>query len=85
NGGTVIEMTSGAAAAYVKQQEIKNKFIKAIDPTTIMKDCAYPVIIQFVPLTFNPSNQSQIRDLEWENKWETGTITVAKWVKSLMK
>ncbi|KIK37439.1 hypothetical protein CY34DRAFT_109093 [Suillus luteus UH-Slu-Lm8-n1] len=85
NGGTVIEMTSEAAAAYVKQQEIKNEFIKAIDPTAIMKDHAYPVIIQFVPLTFNPSNQNQICDLEQENKLETGMITAAKWVKSPTK
>jgi hypothetical protein len=50
-----------------------------------MKDQAYPAIIQFVPLTFNPSNPAQIQDMEQENKWEPGTITSAKWVKPPLK
>ncbi|KAG1790543.1 uncharacterized protein HD556DRAFT_1218403, partial [Suillus plorans] len=81
NGGTIIEMIAEEAAVYIKRQEIKDEFIKALDPTAVIKDRAYPVIIQFVPLTFNPSDQTQIQDMEQENKWEPGTITSAKWVK----
>ncbi|KAG1854753.1 hypothetical protein C8R48DRAFT_660903 [Suillus tomentosus] len=92
NGGTIIEMIEEEAAAYIKRQRTSRSWnIRPIrtsdpsDPKSCMynkyHDRAYPVIIQFVPLTFNPSDQTQIQDVEQENKWEPGTITSAKWVK----
>lgn len=81
NGGTVIQMLNEDAAKYIKQQVVKEGFINALDPSAIMKDRSYPVIIQFVPLTFNPSDQNQIQQLEQENGWESDSVTMARWVK----
>jgi hypothetical protein len=81
NGGTVIEMLTTKAASFLKDQCNKDSFLQALDPGAILKDRSYPVIIQFVPLTFDPSNQEQLHDLEQENKWEEQSITVARWVK----
>ncbi|KAG2038460.1 hypothetical protein BDR03DRAFT_813215, partial [Suillus americanus] len=47
----------------------------------IFKDRAYPVVIQFVPLTFNPNSENQIHEFKQENKWEEGTISSAQWIK----
>ncbi|KAG2030272.1 hypothetical protein BDR03DRAFT_805556, partial [Suillus americanus] len=81
NGGTIIELTTTEAARYLKKNNIKENFIKNLDPKAIFKDRAYLVVIQFVPLTFNPNSENQIRNFEQENKWEEGTISSVRWIK----
>ncbi|KAG0692616.1 hypothetical protein DFH29DRAFT_817331 [Suillus ampliporus] len=81
NGGIVIEMLTPEGATYLKKKDIKAEFIEKLDPTAMLKDRAYPVVIQFVPLTFNPSSEDQLRKLEQENSWESGAITPAHWIK----
>ncbi|KAG2125439.1 hypothetical protein DEU56DRAFT_961827, partial [Suillus clintonianus] len=81
NGGTIIEMLTEEDAKYLKQSENKEEFIKHLDPKATFKERAYPVIIQFAPLTFDPDDIEQIRELERENNWEQETITMARWVK----
>ncbi|KAG1801729.1 uncharacterized protein BJ212DRAFT_1305024 [Suillus subaureus] len=78
NGNTIIQMFNEDTAKYLKQQTIKESFINTLDPSATMKDCSYPVIIQFIPLTFNPSDQDQIQQLEQENSWETNSIMTAR-------
>ncbi|KAG2130233.1 hypothetical protein DEU56DRAFT_955912 [Suillus clintonianus] len=81
NGGTVIEMTTAEAAEFLKKNTVKEELIKKLDPKAVFKDRGYPVVIQFVPLTYDPDNQNHIRELEAENNWEEGTITLARWIK----
>ncbi|KAG1866906.1 hypothetical protein F4604DRAFT_1682723 [Suillus subluteus] len=38
NGGTIIEMVTENRASYLKQENIKTEFIKALDPTASIKD-----------------------------------------------
>jgi hypothetical protein len=81
NGGTIIEMLTAEGATYLKREDIRENFIKALDPKATIKERAYPVVIQFVPLTFNPSSADQLRELELENGWERGALTSARWIK----
>ncbi|KAG0693418.1 hypothetical protein DFH29DRAFT_1007309 [Suillus ampliporus] len=81
NGGTVIEMLTPQAAAHLRTKTVKEEFINVLDLKATLKERSYLVIIQFVPLTFNPSDAEQIQDLEQENGWEQESITSARWVK----
>jgi len=81
NGNTVLELTSEAAAAFLREPDTKRAFIEALDPEATIKDRAYTVIFQFVPLTFDPDRKSNIDNLEKENGWDEGTVLAAKWVK----
>ncbi|KAG1873168.1 hypothetical protein F4604DRAFT_1513985, partial [Suillus subluteus] len=81
NGGTILEMMTAEAVAHLKKANIKENFIKTLDPKAIFKDRGYPVVIQFVPLTFDSDSEDQVRDLERENDWEQGTITSTRWIK----
>ncbi|KAG2117621.1 hypothetical protein DEU56DRAFT_714104, partial [Suillus clintonianus] len=81
NGGTIIEMLTEEDATHLKQPENKEEFIKQLDPKATFKERAYPVIIQFAPLKFDPDDADQLRVLEHENNWEHDTITMARWVK----
>ncbi|KAG1846154.1 hypothetical protein C8R48DRAFT_570946, partial [Suillus tomentosus] len=80
-GGTVIEMLSSEAAEYLKTKNIKERFINVLDPNATLKERTYQVVIQFVPLTFDPDNMEHLRELEQENRWEQDTITSARWIK----
>ncbi|KAG1758501.1 hypothetical protein EDD22DRAFT_849980 [Suillus occidentalis] len=77
NGGTVIEMFTTQAVTFLKDQHNKTTFLQALDPGAILKDRAYTVIIQFVPLTFDPSKPEHICNLEKENEWEENSVTTA--------
>ncbi|KAG1801120.1 uncharacterized protein BJ212DRAFT_1286864, partial [Suillus subaureus] len=81
NGGTIIEMTTAEAADYLKKNDVKEELIKNLDLKVVFKDRAYLVVIQFVPLTFNPNSENEICKLEQENDWEEGAISMACWIK----
>ncbi|KAG1761643.1 hypothetical protein EDD22DRAFT_728130, partial [Suillus occidentalis] len=81
NGGTILEMMTSEAAEHLKKNEVKEEFLKNIDPKATFKERGYLVVIQFVPLTFNPSSDAHIQELEKENDWEQGTVTSARWIK----
>ncbi|KAG1848876.1 hypothetical protein F4604DRAFT_1687581 [Suillus subluteus] len=57
NGGTILEMMTAEAVAHLKKANVKENFIKTLDPKAIFKDRAYPVVIQFVPLMFDPDSE----------------------------
>lgn len=81
NGGTIIEFQTPQAAEHLKNKRNRDAFIQALDPNASIKERTYPVIIQFVPLNFNPDNVEQLRDLEKENNWNQESITLARWIK----
>ncbi|KAG1807987.1 uncharacterized protein BJ212DRAFT_1303184 [Suillus subaureus] len=81
NGGTIIEMTTAEAADYLKKNDVKEELIKNLDLKVVFKDRAYLVVIQFVPLTFNPNSENEICKLKQENDWEEGAISMACWIK----
>lgn len=85
NRGTVIEMLITQVIIFLKDQHNKTTFLQALDPEVILKDCSYPVIIQFVPLTFDPSRSEHVCNLEKENEWEENFITTARWIKPSAK
>ncbi|KAG0694417.1 hypothetical protein DFH29DRAFT_880728 [Suillus ampliporus] len=85
NGNTVIEMMMAEGAAYLRRDNTKMDFIKALDPSATIKDQTYPVVLQFIPIQFAPEDDEHLRDLECQNKWESGTITSARWIKTAGK
>ena len=40
-----------------------------------------PIILQFVPISFNPSQRESITNLERENGWKEGSVLTARWIK----
>ena len=81
NGGTMIEFASAEAANTLKKGDNQEKFLKALDPKASIRERAYAVVIQFVPINFNPSSTSDIKALESENGWNPGTVLTARWIK----
>ncbi|KAG2055141.1 hypothetical protein BDR06DRAFT_1007055 [Suillus hirtellus] len=60
NGGTMIKFQSIQVAEYLKNKNYKETFIQALDPNASIKEQSYPVVVQFIPITFNPSSAEQL-------------------------
>ena len=85
-GGMIIEFMTKEAAEHVRiNTEVKEKFLKNLDPNATLKERTYPLVLPFMPLTFNPSNDDNLRQIEQENGWKTGTVLTARWIKPIEK
>ena len=77
----VIEMTNESAAQHLWKDTVKQAFIEKLDPKAVFKDRTYNIVLQFVPISFNPSQRANLTDLERENGWKEGSMLTARWIK----
>ncbi|KAG2029088.1 hypothetical protein BDR03DRAFT_806127, partial [Suillus americanus] len=85
-GGMVLEMMTKEAAEHIRTDiNTKTLFLQSLDAEASIKQRTYPVVIPFMPVTFHPENQSNIRQLEEENGWEKMVIMYARWIKPAEK
>lgn len=81
-GGMTIEFKTKEAAIYIcTNEETKNLLLKNLDPNATIKERTYPVVIPFIPVTFNPTSDTALRKLEDENNWTKGSLASARWIK----
>ena len=81
NGNIVIEMMNELAAQRLRENTVKQAFIDKLDPKAVFKDHSYTIVLQFVPVSFNPSQRANLTDLERENGWKEGSVLTAQWIK----
>lgn len=81
NGGILLEADSADAAAWIRDPGRTGAFVAALDPGAKMRSRLFPTIAQFVPISFGPENQSEIEEVEDNNKMARGSIGVARWIK----
>ena len=81
SGNIVLEMSNDLAAKYLREDKNKKAFISELEPNATIKDRSYTVILQFVPISFDPSQRTNITNLERENDWEEGAVLTARWIK----
>jgi hypothetical protein len=83
NGGILLEMSNAQDIAWLVGAEIKDKFTKTFDPTALIKPQCYSIFIQFVPITFQPEEDTDLRELEEANGMPQDSIVRAKWAKPI--
>ncbi|OAX31978.1 hypothetical protein K503DRAFT_656691, partial [Rhizopogon vinicolor AM-OR11-026] len=81
NGDIVMEMMNEMAAQHLREDNTKRAFIDKLDPNATIKDRSYPIVMQFVPISFNPSQRENLTNLERENGWKEGSVLTAQWIK----
>jgi hypothetical protein len=82
-GGVLYTMASDEAVNWIKMNDVKKAFEEQYGGMFAIKERGYPVIVEFVPVTFNPSSPQTLRNLEIDNGLHTGTITEAKYLKQV--
>ncbi len=81
NGGILLELDSEAAAGWLGDTAMKAAFISRYAPEATVKEQAFPLVVQFVPLHFKPERDTEIGSLEKDNGLPAGSILRAKWIK----
>ena len=81
NGGVLLEMDSEAAACWLSVLASRASFLGWFAPDALVRERAFSLVVQFVPLYFKPEKEMEIRWIEEDNDLSTGSLLRARWIK----
>ncbi|KIJ32846.1 hypothetical protein M422DRAFT_83068, partial [Sphaerobolus stellatus SS14] len=82
NGGVVYELDSAnAATAIQEEEELHKAFMDNFGADATIKPRLYPIIVERVPTSFNPTYEGQLRQLEDANDLQNYEVAKARWIK----
>jgi hypothetical protein len=84
-GGIIYVMKSVAAANWLRQAEIKEKFMSFFGGQGRMRERGFVIVLKFVPVSLEPSSLPARRKVEEENEMEKEEIVDVKWLKDKEK
>ena len=74
-------MNTTEAALWLKSQEVMSPFLQLFSAFSIIKHRAYTILVEYIPLSFDPGNKSQLGELERDNGLNPEGVLSAKWIK----
>lgn len=83
NGGLLLELDSSASADWLRETTPRDSFLSNLGSGANIKDRSYQVIVQFVPIQFNPEDTEQLRQYESFNGLAPHSILKAEWIKPI--
>ena len=81
NRRVIYKMGTAETAHWLKSNANISKFLQVFSATSVIKQHSYLVIAEYIPLSFNPTNQLHLTDIENENRLEPEGILSACWIK----
>jgi len=81
----VLTLNNREAADWLRSCDIEMAFTEAFAEGLHIRERCYNLIAPRVPITFNPSNEQHLREVEKANNLEKGVIRKAKWIKPIRK
>ncbi|KAG1886671.1 hypothetical protein F4604DRAFT_1675544 [Suillus subluteus] len=75
HGGIIYEMESATSAEWIATPANRSAFLEHFGPEVIVKDRAYHIIVENVPISFNPLAASSIADIEKKGGLKHNTIS----------
>ncbi|KAK6971538.1 hypothetical protein R3P38DRAFT_3242282 [Favolaschia claudopus] len=79
SGGWILHLNTTAAATWLKK-EIED-FLAAMGGTSVYKERFLSVVVQFVPVSFNPTERGALQAIEADNGLQSGSFGNARWIK----
>jgi len=80
-GAILLQMNSKQAATWLQDPAMECKFAEEFANNTFFIGRSYNIIVPRVPITFNPSEEKQLREIEETNNIDSNSITKARWIK----
>ncbi|KAJ3521142.1 hypothetical protein NM688_g9058 [Phlebia brevispora] len=83
-GGIRYELDSRASMDWIRQEHIYHAFLQNFgggNTDIRITTHTFNTVIDFVPVSFEPEEQTHLRQLEEENHIPTGSIKEAKWMR----
>ena len=78
NGSVLMELDSEEAVTWFAEGTVCKQFLEKLHPTATIKPRLYQVLVQFIPLSFWPDREVDLREMEEANNIEAGGI-VSLW------
>ena len=85
NGGLLMELGSDKTVGWFASDDIRKRFLARLHPDASIKNREYHTVMQFVPLTFKPDRDVELREVEAVNGLGKGAITCARWIKPVAR
>ena len=80
-GGLLLELTNSETADWLHKETNRRAFLDNLGSGASIKDRTYQVIVQFIPIAFNPDDNASIRQYEETNGLEKGSVLKVEWIK----
>ncbi|KIM79465.1 hypothetical protein PILCRDRAFT_10302 [Piloderma croceum F 1598] len=84
-GSVVLDLNTMEVATWIRDKDVKNDFIKCFGSMSIVQNCEYKVLVQFVPTTVDTEDARNINCIESDSGLSQGVIQRMSWAKPLEK
>ena len=81
NGGVLLEMDSESAVGWLSTPATQASFLSHFAPNALVKEWAFSLVVQFIPLYFKLDKESEMRQVEKDNSLPDSSLLWARWIK----
>ena len=85
NGGIIIQLESKEVAEWLWEPFNKHTFTDNLDTNMYIKERTYPIVVLRVLITFDPTIQEHLQEVEAANNLAPNTVCKARWIKPLYR
>ena len=79
----LLTLNSEEAVSWIREPYNETTFEKAFSPEAHIRERAYNLIVPRVPVTFEPSEDKHLREIEEANSLNISAISKARWIKPM--
>ncbi|KAJ6521979.1 hypothetical protein DFH09DRAFT_847493, partial [Mycena vulgaris] len=78
-GAMLLHMNTTDAANWLKRN--MEAFLSALGGTSVYKERLLNVVVEYVPVSFDPSQDGALHVVEGDNGLPSGALAKARWIK----
>ncbi|KAJ6452968.1 hypothetical protein C8R45DRAFT_780198, partial [Mycena sanguinolenta] len=83
SGAVVLHLKTAEAADCLRAKKRMDAFLEGMGGTAVHKLRSYSVVLEFMPVTFDPALDNVLHAVEDANGFERGAITQARYIKPM--
>ena len=83
SGGLLLELDSAVAAEWMCNDANRASVLANIGSGASIKNRSYQVIVQFIPVQFDPNNDEMHRQFEEANDLQPNSVLKMEWIKPI--
>jgi hypothetical protein len=85
SGAIVFHLNTVAAAEWIRMPRRMGTFLEKMGGTSIFKPRSFSVVVEFVPVSFNPDLGNALGEIEEHSGIEKGGLTQARFIKPVAR
>ena len=84
-GGFTVVFNDKEVIKWLQDEGAELEFTSGIAPDASITKRVYSILVPRVPLTFNPTDDKHLREVEESNNLPAGTLDKARWIKPVYR